>query len=228
MHPNSIGDLQRFPLKHVLCEVRNGQSRAIQMGWQTMIQLGKALLQGKKSCGKVESQKSVDHFLMENAEPGRVLLVSRRLDDFALVRRWLLYNHFSFVVEVSLVGIVNALRSSEYHGGMLQDYVIVDLEENVDLDHLIDQLFVLREYAPETRVILVSANFKCDDFDLERLSICDVSLRWPVSLARLELGLVMACFNNNIWSETRRDALKNGVTFGCSDPVSDGSGRGRI
>lgn len=159
--------------------------------------------------GNGVSRMGLGHFIMENVEPGRVLLISRRPGRFAHVRRWLLYNHFSWLAESSLDRIVRMLNSGGSIHGLLQDYVFIDIDSDTDVDELFGQLFVIREFSPETRVILVCSSFKCDDFSSEGLNICDVSLRWPISLARLELGLVMSCSNNDIWREKRCVSLDN-------------------
>ncbi len=53
--------------------------------------------------------------------------------------------------------------------------------------------------APDVQIILLSAEFSEDEFDTSRLAICDVSLRLPISFARVEHALIEAELNNAVW-----------------------------
>jgi hypothetical protein len=70
-----------------------------------------------------------------------------------------------------------------------------------------DSLHDLRARMPEIVVIGVSTTVANNDFSTDRLALCDVTLRGPVSLAALELGMNEAAMNNLVW-QSRRAADK--------------------
>ena len=70
-----------------------------------------------------------------------------------------------------------------------------------------DSLHDLRARMPEIVVIGVSTAVANNDFSTDRLALCDVTLRGPVSLAALELGMNEAAMNNLVW-QSRRAADK--------------------
>lgn len=79
----------------------------------------------------------------------------------------------------------------------------------VDIDSLggilgsIDQLLCLRTQNRPRITILLSAEFSRDDFDANRLWVCDASLRLPFSFARLEQAFVEADNNNMVWQDQK-------------------------
>ena len=68
-----------------------------------------------------------------------------------------------------------------------------------------DGLISLRRKLPRLPVILVSEEVAYHDFSPERLPLCDVTLRGPLSAPALELALAEAPVNNLVW-QTRRAA----------------------
>lgn len=78
-------------------------------------------------------------------------------------------------------------------------YILIDVDSYGLIDDIISQLVDLRVRMPLLRVILLSRGFARDDFSTERLAVCDVSLRLPVSIVRLELAFVCADENNRLW-----------------------------
>ena len=67
--------------------------------------------------------------------------------------------------------------------------VVVNLDAFSDLDDALDCLIDFRIKSPGTIVILVSYFVGSDDFGAERQILCDVTLRAPVSVSRLEIAL---------------------------------------
>lgn len=68
-----------------------------------------------------------------------------------------------------------------------------------------DGLLSLRRKLPRLPVILVSEEVRFHDFSPERLPLCDVTLRGPLSAPALELALAEAPVNNLLW-QTRMAA----------------------
>lgn len=77
----------------------------------------------------------------------------------------------------------------------------------IDVDHLggiaqiVDQLMKLRLHRPDLTVILLTEEGESHDFSLERLALCDVTLRVPCSYAAFEFAIVEAPINNRVWQE---------------------------
>lgn len=70
-----------------------------------------------------------------------------------------------------------------------------------------DGLMALRRKLPHLPVILVSEEVRFHDFSPERLALCDVTLRAPLSAPALELALAEAPANNLVW-QTRVAAMR--------------------
>ncbi len=74
--------------------------------------------------------------------------------------------------------------------------VVVNLDAFSDLDDALDCLIDFRIKSPGTIVILVSYFAGHDDFGAERRILCDVTLRAPVSVRRLEIALRQGLANS--------------------------------
>lgn len=77
--------------------------------------------------------------------------------------------------------------------------LIVDVDSFKDLQDAVDTLVTLRQQRPNLPVILISAQVKRHDFSVERLPMCDVTLRIPVALEDLDFALQEAMINNHVW-----------------------------
>ncbi|MCR9150173.1 MAG: hypothetical protein NXH83_08360 [Rhodobacteraceae bacterium] len=64
---------------------------------------------------------------------------------------------------------------------------------------VLDGLLHLRRKLPHLPVILVSEEVGFHDFTTERLALCDVTIRGPISAPALELALAEAGANNLVW-----------------------------
>ena len=97
----------------------------------------------------------------------------------------------------------NDLESLEH-----SNVLLVDIDSLGGISWSIDQLLVLRAQRRSRITILLSAEFSSDDFDANRLWVCDASLRLPFSFARLEQAFVEADNNNLVWQDEQvRPAL---------------------
>lgn len=81
-----------------------------------------------------------------------------------------------------------------------------------DADATVDFCLELRIVAPELVIVLALAGVPRSDLGSERMSICEVTLRRPVSCVSLSLG-VQAAFDNRADFETVRD---QGVSSGAT------------
>ena len=84
------------------------------------------------------------------------------------------------------------------------DMILVDFDKFNDVDDGIEGLFDLRAHAPELPVIIVSSRVAGDDYGRERRSICDATLRKPVSGRRMATAV-----------ETVIQGFGNGNRYAC-------------
>jgi hypothetical protein len=75
-------------------------------------------------------------------------------------------------------------------------HIVINLDAFASLEEAVESLFQFRlKDHRETVIVCVSAFVAMDDFGSERSSICDATLRWPVSDRRLQYGLVVGLEN---------------------------------
>lgn len=85
-------------------------------------------------------------------------------------------------------------------------HLLVNLDSFDDLDSGVDTLLGLRRDAPDTVVVLCSADVGDDDFGPERAMICDATLQLPLTPARLGQGLWKGMSNNVAFRARREEA----------------------
>jgi hypothetical protein len=91
--------------------------------------------------------------------------------------------------------------------------LIISIDDFDGIGSIFEKLRNFRTYRPSVPVILVSRNFKADDLSQERLAICDVSVKLPLSPDKIERYLATASINNKEWVkrlveiESERDNL---------------------
>ena len=64
---------------------------------------------------------------------------------------------------------------------------------------IIQRLIIYRKERPHVPIILMSRGFGSDDVTLERLSICDVSIKLPLKNGLVDEYFYLACENNKAW-----------------------------
>lgn len=92
--------------------------------------------------------------------------------------------------------------------------LILDIDGFGGPELVVARLMDLRRRHPSLPVIVISAEVQFNDFTAERLTICDVTLRAPVSAPALELALAEAAVNNLLWQARQTRARR-----GPSAPV---------
>lgn len=103
---------------------------------------------------------------------------------------------------------IGELMANRRAFGML----VIDVDGFGGADLVVARLADLRKRHPSLPVIVISAEVRFNDFTTERMAICDVTLRAPVSAPALELALAEAAVNNLLWqarqirSRTQRPA----------------------
>ena len=75
-------------------------------------------------------------------------------------------------------------------------HLIINLDAFSDIDVAIDLLLSFRKQRPDVIVLIASTDVIKDDLGSERISICDVTLRMPISSQRLLGGLEAAKVNH--------------------------------
>ena len=84
--------------------------------------------------------------------------------------------------------------------------LIVDIDGFGGPGLVADRLLDLRRKHPSLPVIVISGEVRFNDFTTERLTLCDVTLRAPVSAPALELALAEAAVNNLLWQARNHPA----------------------
>lgn len=79
----------------------------------------------------------------------------------------------------------------------------IDLDGFGGLGRVFDGLRRIRHEMPDVRIVLTSHTATQDDFSLERLAICDATLRAPMSLGAFDLALDAVAANNAEWQRRR-------------------------
>lgn len=77
--------------------------------------------------------------------------------------------------------------------------LVIDIDGFGGAQLVVARLMDLRRRVPSLPVIVISAEVQFHDFTTERLAICDVTLRAPVTAAALDLALAEAAVNNLLW-----------------------------
>lgn len=90
---------------------------------------------------------------------------------------------------VSQLGAISNMTRSFTH-------LIVNIDSFPDLESAIVSLMEFRQKTGEMAVVIVSSQVQDDDLSQERRSICDATLRLPVTEQRLRRGLLEASVNN--------------------------------
>ncbi|MCW1920552.1 hypothetical protein NX862_17475 [Rhodobacter sp. KR11] len=101
---------------------------------------------------------------------------------------------------------IDELNGLARDGLMAPTHVVIDLDAMGGILPAFDSLRKLRDTRPDLPVILVSGDLAVDDFSLERLALCDASLRAPVAFSSLEYALTEAReVNNPAWVARLKD-----------------------
>lgn len=85
---------------------------------------------------------------------------------------------------------------AEMHGAF--SHLVVNFDAFETSNEAVEALFAFRLKQRQVVVVLVSASVSVDDLTAERKSICDATLRAPVSSGRLYRGLVAASCNRGM------------------------------
>jgi hypothetical protein len=85
------------------------------------------------------------------------------------------------------------------------DVALVDADFLGDEGAMIDFGMRLRRFAPAMPVIMASRRVTTSDYSTERMAICDVTLRMPVTRGDLLEAMSAALENHHFWMEKRGD-----------------------
>lgn len=83
------------------------------------------------------------------------------------------------------------------------DAALVDADFLGDDGSMIDFGLRLRRFAPDLPIIMITSRVAQSDFSTERMAICDVTLRAPLTTATLLQALGIAVENHDHWHEIR-------------------------
>jgi hypothetical protein len=93
------------------------------------------------------------------------------------------------------------LKSYEQFIQNQRTILVVVLDDCAGSSDIISNLLNFRADFPATQVILVSAEIATDDLTCERLPLCDISLKWPLSEHRIAESLEKSIYNNVMWQD---------------------------
>lgn len=123
--------------------------------------------------------------------------------------------HRDLLERLRATGVVAITSDSDV--GQLEDaagmcgsisHLVVNVDAFPGIEAGVDALLAFRRLCRSVTVVLVSSAVVGDDFGLERKSICDVTLRAPLTQGRLRRGLVEGAVNN---AEFHRHDQRDGV-----------------
>ncbi|MDE4063674.1 hypothetical protein [Phaeobacter gallaeciensis] len=120
-----------------------------------------------------------------------------------------------FVRLTSLIGLSASLAVARPK----IDRLFVDVDGLGGIDAIIDDLLDLRRYLPKLPVVLISSQFSRDEFDLTRVSICDCSLKAPLTCESVDYAITQSRVNNMVWVKKNIEPLKQ------VEPKSDEGGK---
>ncbi len=114
--------------------------------------------------------------------------------------------------EVSITAISGLNKARELRAQReCVSLLVIDLDERGGIGHFFEELYQFRQDCADVIVILVSETFSDDDFDLNRIWLCDVSLRAASTFTAIDLSMTMSGINNAEWQRRcktpRRSAL---------------------
>lgn len=110
-----------------------------------------------------------------------------------------------FVRMTSLIGLSAALVGPRTK----IDRLFVDVDGLGGIEAIIDDLLDLRRYLPKLPVVLISSEFSRDEFDLTRVSICDCSLKAPLTCESVDYAITQSRVNNMVWVKKNFEPLKH-------------------
>lgn len=128
-----------------------------------------------------------------------VLLVSARTQPVLELTRWLEDLGGEVAATNALDLALHAITDTPDSWGLLAIF----MDGLSDADGIVETLLLLRSIKPDLPIILVSEDFKRNDFGTERMLICDVSLRAPITQETLDLAVAQSISNNRIFAKTR-------------------------
>lgn len=80
------------------------------------------------------------------------------------------------------------------------EYLLIDIDEYGGVSVLYDRLRGLRDTLPRTAIIILSSEFKTDDFGTHRMMLADISIRLPMTYENMNLALIQGPLNNQIYN----------------------------
>ena len=138
---------------------------------------------------------------LESLESRPALLLSRS-DALAQASDWIVDAGFWVAHSQSMKHEFQSLRLDAQKWSV----VLIAIDDFGGITGVIEDLLQLRRALPSLPVILLSNEVNGDDFSSVRKHLCDVTLRLPLSLPRLNLGLCEAAVNNADWVEHSRQS----------------------
>lgn len=118
--------------------------------------------------------------------------------------------HLSVIKTASLPQAQAALWLRSVAKGRPVSHLIVNVDDLGGIEDLYSSLRLIRDSIPSLAVILVSSKFSRDDFDTDRLALCDVSIRPGCSTTVLKSALNDSkAVNNPMWVQRRRELSAN-------------------
>lgn len=153
---------------------------------------------------KIENRRTNPMIGLENLESRPALLLSGS-DSLRQVGEW--------IIDAGFWAVHSCLFHQELDdlepGSRKWSIVLIAIDDFGGITKVIEDLRHLRRILPDLPVILLSAEVHGDDFSNVRKHICDVTVRLPVSLTRLNLAICESVVNNTEWAALSEGGRSN-------------------
>lgn len=136
-----------------------------------------------------------NHRFFDLLDAGPALLIATDRANIGPCEEWLNSVGIGVVHRRCFDSVARMMR----HKAPQISLLLIDIDSLGGIAATIDDVIRLRDAQPGIPLILLSAEIHGSDFSTERLRLCDVTLRAPVSHSALELAIVEAACNNLIW-----------------------------
>ena len=114
-----------------------------------------------------------------------------------LIIEWLRGAGLDVFFSTQFQDITEAANTSSINFSILY----IDIESQNGIENIIDELIEFRSQFSKVPVVIISPVSNYHDFSTERLSICDVSMRFIYHLSQLERVTNTAIQNNEQWQK---------------------------
>ena len=150
--------------------------------------------------GAVHKAEPAQMYALDVQEASAVLIVGEKRDNARLLVDCLRDQGIEILTCKSLGDVRSRNRFAHRWRLFSVSHLVVDVDDLGGIETIYSDLRRIRDTIPDLAVILISSRFAVDDFSLERLALCDASIRAKSSFAGIEFALSESLsVNNKAW-----------------------------